>query len=219
MSSRSFATYRRLGPIRKAAVPQFDRNAGRNEKAQGLTAFGDRTGRPDLAGQYLLNVRELVDIDVDDFGAVLEVEAGVVTMEAVARREVAAAEEIGGLVEVDIAPDIGRHIVGGAVGIVGDEQAHRHMRGPERFGEFHCGVAADGMADNGDRLGVAAVIVDRLIGDTAPIEVGADVGRNAAAADALCQFVHAPIDQADQATEQIGAPVRLGRLSLGRGAG
>ena len=42
------------------------------------------------------------------------------------------------------------------------------MRGLESFGKFQGGIAADGMADNGDRLGVAAVIADRLIGDTAP---------------------------------------------------
>ena len=42
------------------------------------------------------------------------------------------------------------------------------MRGPKRFGELHGGIAADGMTDNGDRLGVAVVIADGLIGYTAP---------------------------------------------------
>ncbi len=97
--------------------------------------------------------------------------------------------------------------MGRAVGIVGDEQAHRDMRGPERFGEFHGGIAADGMADHGDRLGVAAVIADRLIGDRRATRMGVDVGRDAGAVDAPRQFVHAPIDQADQAAEQIGAAV------------
>ena len=208
-----------LGRYRKAAVPQFDRNAGRNEKAQRLTAFGDRTGRPDLAGQYLLNVRELVEIDVNNFGAVLQVEAGVVTMEAADRREVAAAQDIGGLVEVDVAADIRRHAMGKAVRIVGDEQANRDMRSPEALSKFHRGIATYGMADNSDWLGVAAVVADRLIGDTAPHEVGTDVRRDAGAVDALRQLIHPPIDKVDHATEQIGAPVRLGRLSLGGGAG
>jgi hypothetical protein len=71
-----------------------------------LAAFGSRAGRPDLAGQYLLDVRELVEIDVNNFGAVLQVEAGVVAVKAAARREVAAAQNVGGLVEVDVAVDI-----------------------------------------------------------------------------------------------------------------
>jgi hypothetical protein len=37
---------------------------------------------------------------VDDFGAIFEVEASVVAMEAWARRDVTAAQEIGGLVEL-----------------------------------------------------------------------------------------------------------------------
>ena len=164
----------------------------------------------------LLDAIELVHIDVDDFGAVFEVVGRVVAVETAARREVAAAQDVGGLVEVDIALDIRRHFIGGAVGIVGDEQAHRDMRGLERLGKFHGGIAADGMADNGDRLGVAAVIVDGLIGDSTPDQVGVDVGRDAGAADALRQFVHAPIDQADQASEQIGACVRFGARRFGR---
>ena len=61
-----------MGRYRKPTVPQLDRNAGRNDKAQRLAAFGGRAGRPDLAGQYLLDVRELVEIDVNNFGAVEE---------------------------------------------------------------------------------------------------------------------------------------------------
>jgi hypothetical protein len=95
-----------MGRYRKPTVPQLDRNAGRDDKAQRLAAFGSRAGRPDLAGQYLLDVRELVEIDVNNFGAVLQVEAGVVAVKAAARREVAAAQNVGGLVEVDVAVDI-----------------------------------------------------------------------------------------------------------------
>ena len=58
----------------------------------------------------------------------------------------------------------------GARWVVGDKQADRDMRGVERFGEFHRGIAADGMADHGDRLGIAAVIGDGLGGDAAPTE-------------------------------------------------
>ena len=91
-----------MGRYRKPTVPQLDRNAGRNDKAQRLAAFGGRAGRPNLAGQYLLDVRELVEIDVNNFGAVLQVEAGVVTVEAAGWREVTAAQDVGGLVKVDV---------------------------------------------------------------------------------------------------------------------
>jgi hypothetical protein len=59
---------------------------------------------------------------VNNFGAVLQVEAGVVTMEAAARREVAAAQNVGGLVEVDVTADIRRHAMGKAVRIIGNER-------------------------------------------------------------------------------------------------
>ena len=106
-----------------------------------------------------------------------------------------------------------------AIRIVGDEQAHRDMCSLETLGKFHSCIAAYGMADSGDRLGVATVVADRLIGDTAPHKVGTDVCRYAGAVDALSQLVHAPIDKVDHAAEQIGAPMRLGRPSLGGGTG
>ena len=73
------------------------------------------------------------------------------------------------------------------------------------------------MADDADRRRVAAVIGDGLVGDIAPAQMGADVGRHAAAVDAPRQFVHAPIDRADQAAEQIGASARTGRRFGRRG--
>ena len=92
--------------------------------------------------------------------------------------------------------------MGKAVRIVSDEQAYRDMRSLEMLGKFHGGIAAYGMADSGDRLGVAAVVADCLIGDTAPHKVGTDVCRYAGAVDALSQLVHAPIDKIDHAAEQ-----------------
>jgi hypothetical protein len=72
------------------------------------------------------------------------------------------------------------------------------------------------MADRGDRLRIAAVVADRLIGDTAPRQVGIDVRLQTGAVDAASQFVHPPIDHANQATEQVGASVRLSRHSWHR---
>jgi hypothetical protein len=89
MSSRSFAAYRLHERISQPRYPTARWNAGRNDQAQRFATFGGRAGRPDLVGQQLLDARELVEIDVNNFGAVLQVEAGVVTMEAAARREVA----------------------------------------------------------------------------------------------------------------------------------
>ena len=80
--------------------------------------------------------------------------------------------------------DIGRDATGAAVWIVGDKQAHRDMRGPERLGELYRGIAANGMADDRNRLGIAAVIADGLIGDAAPAHMGVGAGRDAAAVDA-----------------------------------
>jgi hypothetical protein len=93
------------------------------------------------------------------------------------------------------------------------------MRSLEMLGKFHGGIAAYGMADNSDRLGVAAVIADCLIADTAPHKVGTDVCRDARAIDAPRQLIHPPIDKVDHAAEQIGASVRFGRRSLGGGTG
>jgi hypothetical protein len=105
-------------------------------------------------------------------------------------------------------------LMGKAVGIVGNEQVNRDMRSPEALSKFHRGIAAYGMADNGDWLGVAAVVADRLIGDTAPHKVGTDVCRDAGAVDASRQLIHPPINKVDHTAEQIGAPVRLGCRSL-----
>ena len=112
--------------------------------------------------------------------------------------------------------DIRRHAMGKAVRVIGNEQAHRDMSGFEALGEFHGGIAAYGMADRGDRLGVAAVVADRLVGYRAPHEVGTDVCRYASVVDALGQLVHPPVYNVDHAAEQIGAPVRFGRGNLGR---
>ena len=90
------------------------------------------------------------------------------------------------------------------------------MRGVESLGKFQGGITADGMANNGDRLGVAPVIADRLIGDLAPSQMRADICCDAAAVDALRQLIHAPIDEADQAAEKIGAAVRFGTRRFGR---
>ena len=109
-------------------------------------------------------------------------------MEAAGRREVAAAQNVGGLVEVDVAVDIRRNAMRKAVGIVGDEQAYRDMRSLETLGKFDGGIAAYGVADSGDRLGVAPVIADRLVGDTAPHQVRIDVCRHAGAVDAPRQL-------------------------------
>jgi hypothetical protein len=140
-------------------------------------------------------------------------------MKAADRREVPAAQNVGRLVEVDVTSNVRRHLVGKAVGIVGNEQTNRDMRSPKALSKFNRGIAAYGMADNGDWLGITAVVADRLIGDTAPHEVGTDVCRDAGVANASRQLIHPPIDKVDHAAEQIGAPVRLGCRSLGGGTG
>ena len=85
------------------------------------------------------------------------------------------------------------------------------------IGELHGGIAADGMTDNGDRLPIVAVTANGLIRYTAPAHVGVSalLGRDAAAVNALRQFVHAPIDRGDQTIKQIGASVNGGRGLFG----
>ena len=136
-------------------------------------------------------------------------------VEAAPRLEVAAAKNVGGLVEIDIALDVRRDGMRGARRVIGDEQADRDMRAFERFGELHGGIAADGMADDGDRLGIAAVIGDGLSGDRAPSRIALDIGGDAGAIDALRELIHAPIDHADEATEHISAAVNGGRGLFG----
>ena len=80
---KTFAAYRRHGLRRDGRSPtvRSDRRPERQCVAAGF-ALAPRTGRPDLGGQLLLDALELVHIDVDDFGAVFEVEARVVATEA-----------------------------------------------------------------------------------------------------------------------------------------
>ena len=73
-------------------------------------------------------------------------------------------------------------------------------------------ITAYRMADDGDRLRVAAVIADCLIGDRGPHQMGTDIRRDTGAVDALRQFVQVPINHGDQPAEQIGASARFGRL-------
>ena len=121
------------------------------------------------------------------------------------RRDIATAQDVGGLVEIDVAMDIRRHTAGTACWIIGNEQADRHTGRTERLREFNGGIAADRMADDSDWLRVPTIIGNGLIGDTAPAGVGVVARRDTAAIDALRQFVHAPIDLRDQPIEQIGA--------------
>src|SRR5262249_44610578 len=124
-----------------------------------------------LRGQELLDTTKLVEIDVNDLAAVLQIVAGIMAVEPRSGREVAAAENIGGLIEVDIAMNIRRDAVAAAVRIVSDQQAHWDMRRSERLGELNSGITADRMPHNGNRLRVAAVIANRLISHTAPARV------------------------------------------------
>ena len=87
-------------------------DGGMTMRSGTASAAAARGGRSDLGGQLLLDAVGLVQTDVDDFGPVFEVVAGVMAMEAAPRLEIAAAQEVGGLVEVDIALDIGRYGVG-----------------------------------------------------------------------------------------------------------
>ena len=90
-----------------------------NVQRHRFAAAGAR--RPDLGGQLRLDALELVHVHMDDFGAVQEVECRIMAVEAAARLKIAAAKDIGGLVQVDIALDIRRNAPGRAVGIVGDQ--------------------------------------------------------------------------------------------------
>jgi hypothetical protein len=104
-----------------------------NTQRHGLipSTNGCRGELSDLAYQLLQDPIKLLYIDVDDFAVVFEVKTSVVTMEVVALYDVVAAQDAVGLVEVDIALDVRRHIIGEARGIIGNEQIHRHIRGVE----------------------------------------------------------------------------------------
>ena len=68
-----------------------------------------------------MDISKLFHIGVEHSAAVFEVEASVVATEAAALHNVAATHDARGLVEVDVAVDIRRQIVGKARGIVGDQ--------------------------------------------------------------------------------------------------
>src|SRR5215469_4355647 len=135
-------------------------------------------------------------MNVDNFAAVLEIVASVVPAESRARSKVAAPQNVRGLIEVDVAVHVCWHIPGGGPRrIVGNEQAHRNARGAESLSELNSGIAADRMANYRDRLGIAAIIANRLIGHASPAGMGICARRDAATIDALRQFVHAPINR------------------------
>ena len=79
---------------RHAAIPEVYWTRGRVDDAQrhgfSFPAQRDRAKRPDLGRDLLLNPVELVEIDVNDFGAILQVEAGVMAVETPSRPEIAA---------------------------------------------------------------------------------------------------------------------------------
>src|SRR5262249_37593919 len=80
-------------------------------------------------------------------------------------------------------------------------------------------IAADGMADGRDRLGITAVVGNRLISDAAPARMSVSACRNTAAIDALRKLVPPPIHGSDQAIEQISPSARMvGRRRLLRWA-
>jgi hypothetical protein len=57
----------------------------------------------DIRGSSIASLSRALDGQrARDFGAVLQVEAGVVTVEAAGWREVTAAQDVGGLVKVDV---------------------------------------------------------------------------------------------------------------------
>src|SRR5262249_45762451 len=190
---------------RHAGIPQFDwPGSGKNDAQRDGLTLPARAHGPYLGSQQFLDAAELVQINVDDFAAILEIVAGVMAAEARAGREIAAAKNVGGLIQVDVTVDVGWDAAGAAVGIVGDEQAHRHMRRPERESELHGGIAADGMADGRDRLGITAVVGNRLVSDAAPARMSVSAWRNTAAIDALRKLVPPPITGSHLAIEQIG---------------
>src|ERR1700728_5179803 len=106
----------------------------------------------DLGGQLLLDAIGLFDIDMNDFGVVLEIVARIIAVEARALHDIAAAHAIGRLVDVYIALDIRRHIVGDAGRIVGDEPADGDAGLVEHFGKVQDAVAAHGTPNEYDRL-------------------------------------------------------------------
>jgi len=149
---------------------------------------------------------------VVDARAIFKVEAGIVAAEVAALDDVAATQDAMGPVEVDVPLNIRRQIVSKARGIVGDQEAHWDAHRGEAFGKCHGGIAAQGVTDNGNRFGVAAVIVNCLICDPSPYQVGVDGCRDPRAVNALRQFVHAPIKHADKASEEVSASAGLDRL-------
>ena len=102
---------------------------------------GRRRELHDLADDLLVQVFRLLDIDVNDLVVILEIDAGVMAMETTAGRNVAAAHDVAGLIEVDVALDVRGHIIGDPCRIIGDEKAHWNFFAVQHFGEGDRGIA------------------------------------------------------------------------------
>src|SRR5439155_25921929 len=75
------------------------------------------------------------------------------------------------------------------------------------------GITPHGMAYEGNRFWIAAVVEDRLVGNAAPHQIGINARRYAGAIDPPRQLVHAARkDEARYAAEQVGTSARRGHL-------
>ena len=136
----------RPGEHRHAAVPQLDRDIGRNNIAKRhRLAFCFRRRRrklQNLGDQLLMDQVHLVDIDVRHVLLLREIEACIVTLITLFRHHVAATQNAVRQEDVDVALDIERYAGAGVSRIDRDEQAHRDAFGLELFRELQRTKAA-----------------------------------------------------------------------------
>jgi hypothetical protein len=80
-----------VGSDSQPTVPEFGGSSSRNVKAQGHSftniCLSCREFR-DLGDQLLLNIRRLLDVDMNDLAVVPEIEASIVTVEAATLHDV-----------------------------------------------------------------------------------------------------------------------------------
>ena len=171
----------------------------------------------DLVHHLILDLAVLLHVHVRDLAVFDEIEGRDMATEARRRHGVEAAQQTVRLVDVDVALDVERHLVGDAIWLGRHQQADRDVLGLEHLGETDRAGAAHRVADQHDQRRVKAIVGDRVLGDLRTHDGLVDRRLESGLLDAVGEIVRpAREDHAGKAAKQIGARFHRGAGIAGR---
>ena len=131
------------------------------------------------------------------------------TLIALCRLDVAAAEDAFRQEDVEIALDIGRHGRADLRRIDRDSEADRDILGLQYFRKLQHTKPAHRMPDKDDQSGILAILANGASRDQAANRELVDIRRDARIFDLFRQMIHpAREDWTERAAEQVGTHVR-----------